>query len=187
MIDKNAKLVANYLRKAFSGSPEVQRYMANDNVRYVDIIKTAHPDKITYVGTIGGFRRTMRGGAQSGNPEIRVEILSAVQTAYVEIMAQTLGYLIFCIDTDNVFYHPGMIVENAIPENRFSNMHHVYLCDPFLWENGLKSICFDNFTLAFLYAMPITDEEKVFFEKNGTEAFENYLQEKNVQYFDMRR
>ena len=186
MIDKNSKLVANYLRKAFAGTPEVQRYLAEDNVRFVDIIKTPHQDKITYVGSIGGFKRTMK-GRNSANPEIRVEFLSAVQERYTEIMAQTLGYLVFCLDTEKISYHPGMIVENAIPENKLSNMRHIYLCDPFLWDNGLKSMCFDDFVLAFLYAMPITEEEKNFFDKNGADAFENYLQGKNVPYFDMGR
>ena len=119
MIDKNSKLVANYLRKAFAGTPEVQRYLAEDNVRFVDIIKTPHQDKITYVGSIGGFKRTMK-GRNSANPEIRVEFLSAVQERYTEIMAQTLGYLVFCLDTEKISYHPGMIVENAIPENKLS-------------------------------------------------------------------
>lgn len=186
MIDKDSKLVANYLRQAFAGTPEVQRYFAKDNVRYVDIIKTPHPDQITYVGTIGGFRRPMK-GATPDSLEIRVEVLSAVKNSYVEIMAQTLGFLILSLDTDKIIYRPGMVVENAIPENRSSNMRHIYLCDPFLWENGLKSMCFDNFALAFLYAMPITDKEKEIFDKNGADALESFLQKNNVPYFDMNR
>lgn len=186
MIDETSKQIAFYLKDAFSGEPKVQRYKAADNVRYVDIIKTPHPDGVSYVGTIGGYNRSMQ-GAPSQMKSIRVELVSAVQERYVEIMAETLSYLILCLDNNKTFYHPGMIVENAVPENNLSALRHIYLCDPFLWEDGLKSIQLDKCTLAFLYALPISDKEMELFQKEGEEAFENYLQQNEIPYYDMQR
>lgn len=186
MIDENSKLIANYLKDAFVGTPSVQRYYASDNIRFVDIIKTPHKDNVTYIGTIGGFRRKMKGQPKLQS-EIRVEIVTAVQENYTEIISQTLGFLILSLDTDRKFYRPGTIVEDAIPENALTTMRHVYLCDPFLWDNGLPSLKINNVPVAFLYVLPITEREKELYEKVGTNAFEEYLQQQNVRYFDLQR
>ena len=186
MIDENSKLIENYLKDAFSGTPSVQRYYAADNIRFVDIIKTPHQDNVTYIGTIGGFRRKMKGQPKSQS-EIRVELVSAVQDSYTEIISQTLGFLILSLDTDKNFYRLGVIVENAIPANAITTMRHVYLCDPFLWDNGLPSLKINNVPLVFLYVLPITESEKEFYEKAGANVFEEYLQQQNVRYFDLQR
>ena len=186
MIDENSKLIANYLKDAFVGMPTVQRYYASDNIRFVDIIKTPHKDNVTYIGTIGGFRRKMKGQPKSQS-EIRVEMVTAVQENYTEIISQTLGYLILSLDTNKKFYRPGTIVEDAIPDNAITTMRHVYLCDPFLWNNGLPSMEINNIPVAFLYALPITTKEKELYEKLGTVSFEEYLQQQNIRYFDLQR
>ncbi len=186
MIDEKSKQIACYLKESFSGTPEVQRYLATDNVRYVDIIKTSHSDDVTYIGTIGGFRRPMK-GQPIGKTKIRVEFLTAVKKQYTEIMAQTLGFLTFCLDTEMLYYHPGMVVENAIPDTNLTSMRHIFLCDPFLWKNGLKGIKMDDYVVAFLYALPITDSEKDYCLKHGSEALENIFQEKNISYFELNR
>lgn len=186
MIDENSKIIANYLRKAFNDKPTVQRYLAQDNVRYVDIIKTFHSDGISYVGTIGGYRRKMKSPTKEAN-KIKVELISAVEKKYTEIIAQTLSFLILCLDTDNLFYQPGMIIEDAIPENDITNMRDVYLCNPFLWKNGLPSINILDNIIAFLYVLPITEKEKSFYNSNGANEFEKYLEQKELAYFDLNR
>ena len=186
MIDENSKKIANYLRAAFSGSPSVQRYFAADNVRYVDIIKTPHDDKVTYVGTIGGFKRKMK-GAPKGAETIRIELISAVDEQYTEIMAETLSFLILCLDTDKAFYRPGMVVDNAIPENDITLMRDIYLCSPFLWEDGFQSLQIEDSNVAFLYALPITKAERAFFDTHDVNDFEKMLSDNNVKYFDLSR
>ena len=186
MIDKNSKLVANYLRHAFVGTPSVQRYLAMDNVRYVDIIKTPHIDHVTYLGTIGGFKRKMAGSPLEAK-SIRVEFVSAVNEQYTEVMAETLSFLILCLDTDKVFYHPEMVVDGAIPQNKLTSMRDVYLCDPFLWNEGLSCLQIENSNVVFLYVLPITQKEKMFYDMHGADEFENMLQENHTRYFDLSR
>ena len=186
MIDENSKKIANYLRAAFAGTPSVQRYLAMDNVRYVDIIKTPHTDHVTYLGTIGGFKRKMN-GAPAGAETIRVELISAVNERCTEIMAQTLSFLILCLDTDKVFYHPGMVVDDAIPKNDLTIMRDVYLCNPFLWDDGLKSLQIEDYDVAFLYVLPITQQEKAFYDAHGAAEFEKRLYENHIEYFDLNR
>lgn len=186
MVDNKSKQIAYYLRDHFYGDPTVQRYWTTDNKRFVDIIKTTHNDNVTYIGTIGGFRRKMTMSTDK-KTNISVEFVTAVQDCYTEIMSQTLGFLVFCLDTDNVCYHPGMVVENAIPENNLTGMRHIYLCNPFLWENGLPSLKIENYPTAFLYAMPITDKENELFDQEGPDVFEEYLSKEGIKYFDLKR
>lgn len=186
-MDTQMLTIANYLREAFAGTPAVHRYFAADNVRYVDIIKTPHDDNVTYLGTIGCSNRKMK-GQPSKQQEIRVELISAVDAKYTEIMSETLGFLTFCLDTDKAFYHPGVVVENAIPESSITKMRHVYLCDPFLWEEGLPSIRLGKYPVAFLYAMPITDDEFQYYVENGLEAFDIFLGgDGGVDYANLNR
>ena len=187
MIDYKLKQIANYLRDTFVGEPKVQRYFAEDNVRFIDIIKTNHSDNVTYLGTIGCSNRKMKGQSAS-QPQIRVELISAVEDKYAELMAETLGFLTFCLDTDKCFYHPGLVIENAIPESRLTVMRHIYLCDPFLWEKGLPSLHINEYTVAFIYALPITEEEKNFHAKYGINAFEKLLHKNGgVDYQNLNR
>ncbi len=187
MIDNQLIVIANYLREAFTGTPSVHRYYAADNVRYVDIITTPHDDNVTYLGTIGCSNRKMKGQPRNQR-EIRVEIITAVDTEYTELMAETLSFLTFCLDTDKVFYHPGVVIENSIPTSPLTKMRHIYLCDPFLWENGLPSIQFEKYPVAFLYALPITDAEIKYHMKNGINSFEGLLQKDGgIDYNNLSR
>ena len=152
----------------------------------MDIIKTPHKDGVTYLGTIGGFKRKMK-GASNETEAIRVELISAVGEHYAEIMAQTISFLILCLDTDKVFYSPGMIVDDAIPENNITLMRDIYLCDPFLWRDGLRSLQIEHYNVAFLQALPITKSEKAFYDTHGADEFEKKLHENHIEYFDLNR
>ena len=174
MIDEKLKIIANYLREAFSGTPKVRRYYATDNTRFVDILSTPHSDKVSYLGTIGCSSRKMTGQPE-GTREMRVELITAINDNYENIMAETLSFLTFCLDTDKAFYKPGTIIENAIQSDKAKKVRHIYLCDPFLWENGLPCLQFDTYPVAFLYALPITDAENNYCNANGIQSFEKLL------------
>jgi hypothetical protein len=68
-------------------------------------------------------------------------------------------------------------VNYAIPESPIAKTRHVYLCDPFLWDEGLPSIRFGKYPVAFLYVMPITNGEYQCFKRNGIKALDLLLQE----------
>lgn len=186
-MDNQLLVIANYLREVFAGTPVVHRYYATDNVRYVDIIKTPHGDNVTYLGTVGCSCRKME-GQPANQQEVRVELISAVESIYEEIMAETLGYLTFCLDTDKAFYHPGLVVDNAIPKSPITMMRHVYLCDPFLWDEGLPSIHLEKYPVAFLYVMPMTNNEYQCYKRNGIKDLELLLQQNGgVDYTNLCR
>lgn len=187
MIDQNLLKIANYLRATFDGTPSVRRcYASDESKRFVDIISTPHPDRVTYLGTIGCSSRKMK-GQPAGQKEIRVELLSAVDSKYVDEMSKILGFLTFCLDTEAAFYRPGLIIENAI-EMPKSAMKHIYLCDPFLWDDGLPSLPLDDYPVAFLYALPISDGECKYHSEKGHSAFEKLLAKGDgVKYNDLSR
>ena len=83
-------------------------------------------------------------------------------------------------------YKPETVIPNVISLDG-SEMKHVYLCDPFLWENGLPSISVDGHTIAFLHVLPISDAEVRYLTEFGSQEFENKLQARNVAYYDLGR
>lgn len=160
-IDKKLTTIAEHLRKAFPGDPTIHEYVADDGVRCVNIINTPTNDGVTYLGTIGCSERKMKG--LPPEKDIRIELISAVEDKFSALMAETLSFIAFCLDTDNVCYHPGMVIENAIPESNLTKMRHVYLCEPIILNEALSSIQFDEYPVIFLYVLPLTEKELHFF------------------------
>jgi len=61
-------------------------------------------------------------------------------------------------------------------------MEHVLFTSPFLWED-LKTLDFPNKKVTWLLALPISEEEFLFAEKEGTEALEDLLEKKDIVIF----
>ena len=67
-----------------------------------------------------------------------------------------------------------------------SDMKHLLLTYPFLWDNT-NSMSFDDFTLAFLMLIPISEREKEYCNENGLDALETIFEEYQIDVFDIYR
>lgn len=67
------------------------------------------------------------------------------------------------------------------------NMKHVMFVSPFLWDENLASFDFEDKYVSWLQAIPISEDEYVYAEKNGSEALEDLLEEAGVDTMDLNR
>ena len=181
---KPEKTIQKYLSKAFAGTDTITDAPPDPRGR-IQVLKTSHPDGVTYLGTIGGFLRQMQSSFFIER-KLRVELISAVSSDYEDLMSSVLASMVARMGDLECEYKPETVIDNVISLEG-SEMKHVYLCDPFLWENGLPSITVAGYMIAFLYVLPISDAEVQYLSKFGSKVFENYLEARSVAYYDMKR
>lgn len=181
---KPENIIQKYLSKAFVGDDKIMEFHP-DSGEMIRVLKTSHPDEVTYLGSIGGFSRQMQ-SSFFVERRLRVELISAVSMDYEDLMSSLLVSLVKRMDDPKCEYKPQTIIPNVISFDG-SIMKHVYLCDPFLWANGLPSITVGGYTIAFLHALPISDAEARYLSEFGPNEFENALEAKNVAYYDLGR
>ena len=181
---KPEKTIQKYLSKAFAGNDTIMEFIPDSGER-IQVLKTSHPDGVTYLGSIGGFLRQMQ-SSFFVERKLRVELISAVSSGYEDLMSSILVSMVSRMGDPQCEYKPETIVSNVISLDG-SEMKHIYLCDPFLWEKGLPSISIDGYTIAFLHALPISDAEVRYLTEFGSHEFENNLENRNVAYYDLGR
>ena len=181
---KPEKTIQKYLSKAFAGTDTIMEAIPDSRGR-IQVLKTSHPDGVTYLGSIGGFLRQMQ-ASFFVERKLRVELISAVSSGYEDLMSSVIVSLVSRMGDPTCEYKPETIIPNVISLDG-SEMKHVYLCDPFLWENGLPSISVDGYTIAFLHVLPISDAEVRYLTEFGSQEFEKMLEARNVAYYDLGR
>lgn len=121
------------------------------------------------------------------NLPLRVEIVGACASGY-ECFPNILGSCAFNIINTKFTCYPGAIFQNVvkyyIPD---SPMKHILFTPPFLWEDKLTTINFDDKKVAWLLAVPISDKEFEYAKKYGTDALENLFEEHQIDIFDLKR
>ena len=81
---------------------------------------------------------------------------------------------------------PGTVFLNAI-DNYYldSNMKHMLLTIPFLWE--LHDLEFEHEYVTWLFAVPISESEYHFFVENGYQKLEMLFEKKQIDIYDLNR
>ena len=173
--------LAQHLARFFAGIPNVGRFRipaAPDKT--IDILTTRHEDGVSYLGTLGCSLVP-----NGKNGPIRIELVTAVNEEYEDAIVEALGNLRLALDVADGGFSPGSLVQDVLPDG--FPMKHAYLCDPFLWDEGLPSKNMGDYFVAFLYLLPISDKERAAALKTTPKKFEEALAKKNVQYFDLNR
>ena len=186
---KDLSKLALYLDQKFQGKAGLVRYETNGcpYTNFLDIITTRHPDHVTYIGTIGCSMIPIR-RSQDEVEDWRIEFVTAINEDSEDIMTQAMLSLTSLMNTlENNCCYPGLVIRNTFPEDCPSQMKHLLLAYPFLWEEGLESISVKKTQIRFLQLMPISDAEADFISNNGYDAFENKLEEAEVLYNDFYR
>lgn len=81
----------------------------------------------------------------------------------------------------------GSIFENIIlMYNSNLEMKHVLLLSPAIFDE-FKSIETDDKIVAWLYIVPISDNERDYIYENGIDSFDSLLEQKNVDVLDYNR
>ncbi|RZS37447.1 suppressor of fused protein SUFU [Herbihabitans rhizosphaerae] len=117
----------------------------------------------------------------------RVEIVGACASD-VEYYGDVLATVALNIRDSTWFPQPGGILPDAIGVHDSDvATKHVLLTPPFIWDDGPHTMYLHDKTVVFLFALPISDAEREYADKNGVEALGELLDEHEVDVFDLNR
>lgn len=179
------KLIANNALKIFNARPKIFRFADEEEVKTIDLMICENcPDEgITSYGTIGLFNCNI--GLTYEEKPLCMELLAACASS-IEDFANIVTTTAFEI-MDGKSVYPGYIFDDVVSMYiGNSDMEHILLTYPFLWGDVHNSV-FDDITVAYLMAVPISDNEKEYCMKNGLDALESVFEEKQIDIFDIFR
>lgn len=185
-ISNESKIIAKSALQAFGGKPQISKYWDESSVSNIDILSTAaRPyEGITSYSTIGLSDYSIE-YTVDGAP-LRIEIVGASASEY-EHFPNVLATCAFCIINSSFLVSPGKVFRDMIkmyyPN---SKMKHVLFVSPFLWED-LKTLDFPNKKIAWLLAIPISENEYIFAQEKGVDSLEELFEEKEIDIFDLER
>jgi hypothetical protein len=118
---------------------------------------------------------------------VRVEIVGACGSQF-KAFGNAVATAAFCVINSKWFCCPGAIFPDAISMYDCSpTMRHFFFLPPFLWEDDLKTMEFPEKTVAWLLAVPISEEERRYAGKHGWESLEGLFAERNIDMFNLAR
>jgi antitoxin YqcF len=184
-VSEENKYLAKAALKAFEGKPSVFKYWDDNNKSSVDILfcDDKNGDGVVSFSTIGLSDFSI--GHEEKKVPIRVELVGASD---FDCFPNVLATCAFNIINSKFDCSSGTIFKNVVkiylPE---SPMKHILFLSPILWEDKLKTMKFENKHVAWLMAIPISEEEMNYADKNGIEALEELFEEKQINVFDLKR
>lgn len=185
-ISNENKIIAKSALQAFGGNPQVSKYWDENNINNIDILSTIDRpyEGITSYSTIGLSDYSIE--YTVNDIPLRIEIVGATASVY-NLFPNVLATCAFCIINSNYLVSHGEVFQDIIkmyyPN---SEMKHVLFVSPFLWE-GLKTLDFPNKKVAWLLAVPISENEYAYAQENGTNSLEELFEAKEIDIFDLER
>lgn len=179
------KLIANNALKIFNARPKIFRFADEEEVKTIDLMICENcPDEgITSYGTIGLFNCNI--GLTYEEKPLCMELLAACASS-IEDFANIVTTTAFEI-MDGKSVYPGYIFDDVVSMYiGNSDMEHILLTYPFLWNNT-QNLPFDDMTVAYLMAVPVSNAEKKFCQQNGLDALETVFEEKQIDIYNIYR
>lgn len=187
--DEN-KMLAKFMRNVFGGHPNtrVVNYLnSDDSINIPLLICPEHPrENLTTYATIGLSDYPMYDDCEEEEFPVRLEIIS-VGNSNIDWFPNILATCAFYLMQEGWLYSPGSVLKNIA--NTYESdiqFKHIYFTNPFLWEE-LKVLELETKKIAWLLCILISDSECNYREQNGSEKFENLLQEKGADVFNLER
>jgi antitoxin YqcF len=184
-VSEENKVLARTALEAFEGKPNVFKYWDENNISSVDILSCEDKkiEGILYYTTLG--LSDYSSGYEENRIPLRVELVGASDFDCFPNILATCAFNIINSKFDCSF---GTIFKDVVkmylPD---SPMKHILFLSPFPWEDKLKTINFEKKQVAWLMAIPISEEEKNYSDKNGLKALEELFDENQINVFDLER
>lgn len=185
-ISSENKMIAKSALLAFGGKPSVSKYWDDTNVSNIDMLSTVNRpyDGVTSFSTIGLSDHSIDYSVD-GKP-LRLEIVGACASEF-EHFPNILATCAFCVINTKYSISPRKVFRDIVKMYYpSSEMKHVLFVSPFLWED-LKTLDFPDKKVAWLLAVPISENEYLFAQEKGTEALEDLFEQKEIDIFDIER
>ncbi len=178
--------IAKYLAEVIGRAPRIVAYH-HDHLPLTLPIFIAHDqpqEGVVSYSTVG--LSDYRNGSEDQNLP-RVEITGACD-ARISEFPNILATAGFCLMRSQWACFPQGALRDAVSPYRVSDtMKHLFMSNPFLWEPGLQTLKLDTKQVAWVFTVPISDEELFFMETAGGEALADRLERKQIDVFDICR
>lgn len=184
--DEN-KTIAKAALGALGGKPIVRAYWDDNKENYIDILACDDRpcDGVTAYSTIGLSEYSIDQIAD--DLPLRIEMVGACASGF-ECFPNILGSCAFNIINTKYKCYPGAIFQNVVKYYMpNSSMKHILFMPPFLWEEELTTLSFNDKKVAWLLAVPISDMELEYAIKHGIDALETLFEETQIDIFDLER
>jgi hypothetical protein len=181
------KQIAKFVAAAFGGKPAINFYHHDTQDLAVAVLRV--PDcpsegLTAYATLLLSDYPLIRDGKEFPT---RVEFVGVCETAQ-DKFANILSSAAFCIIRASRFIQPGDCLPDYVAEYYpDTTVPHLYFTAPFLWEGSLRTTKFDQKTVSWLLAMPISDAERLFLKEKGDNALEDLFEGKGVDTYDLWR
>lgn len=183
-MENNNKKVALHAHSFLKGTPAVHRYYNDDETKQIDILTCKADSQGLYecLATIGLSQHDIE--LTSDFQPLRVELLCLLPLhshGWENILATAAFHIM-----DLHYCRYGMIINNAVVDYLGEvNCPHIVLMRPVFWK--VQSLKLLDYTVTWLLAIPITHKESEFIQKQGIEAFDQLMSEKQLDILDMQR
>jgi hypothetical protein len=180
------KFLAKYMHSAFGGNPNARviNYLNNDESLNIPILICPESPRegLTTYATVGLSDYPM----YQDNEEfhVRLEIIGACCSEikwFPNIFATSAFYVI----QNGWLCCPGVVLQNVVNISD-TKLKHAYFTSPFLWQE-LKTLQCETKKVAWLLSILISEAEYNYLKRNGSDQFEDLLEECNVDIFDIAR
>jgi hypothetical protein len=186
-VSNEKKIIAKTALEAFGGKSSVMKYWDEKKENSIDILASIDRSHsgVTSYSTIGLNEYSI--GYISKETPLVVEIVGAC-AANLDSFPNILASCAFNIINTKFKCYPGAIFENVIELYISDNsMKHILFTTPFLWDDRLKTIQLPDKKVAWLLAIPISEEEFKYAKEKGTEALEELFEENQIDVFNIKR
>jgi hypothetical protein len=181
------KQIARHVASVFGGTPRVDEYANDSDTLFVGILWSCdRPGAgVTSYSTIKLSDHPM---VQDGEEfPVRIELVGVCDNS-VTTFPNLLASAAFDIMHSEGVYRPGTVIPDLVRQSGVSStLPHLYLNDPFLWEDKLHTIDVGTKRVTWLLAMPISEAEYAYLQEHGDRAFEHLLAEQQVDVFNPER
>lgn len=167
------------------GKPEVFEYHNDDKSASIDIMfcTDENNSEMVTLSTIGLCNVDI--GQEVDGKALRVELI-ILGDRNEAICAKILATAAFNVQQEQ-YCNFGFVIEDVVSFYiADANVKHLALIHPFFWD-GYKYLELDDTIVAWLLALPITEEEKIYIDKNGIEKFNELLAKSQADLTDFYR
>lgn len=186
-IADSSRVVAKTAAAAFGGTPRITRFWDDDHHNSVDILSCEDGPQlgVTAYSTVGLSEWPLHYGAEEHHT--RLEVVGACGSGF-QGYDNALATTAFNIINSSWFCYPGAVYPDVLSLYGSSpTMKHFLFVVPFLWEDELPTLELEHRSIAWLLALPISNEERSFVESNSSDELEELFQERQIDIFDLAR
>lgn len=197
-VTPNDRRIAQIAARAF-GAPDwtVRRYWDDAQVTSVDVLFA--PDSplegVLVPDPVAGGVNAFATIGMSDTPlmmdgkeyKVRAELVAA-DSGRCKTFPNIVATAAFHVMRSGFFCFPGAILPDVVAQYRASrSMRHLLFVPPFPWERKLRTTKVGKKKVAWLMIVPISDRERDFADREGTDALEELLERAEADFLDIRR